>query len=53
MAAVREDRRHFYSGKRAVMIMELDEEWRKYPVLHFDLSSAKLTTAQEVKLRKK
>ena len=30
-------------------IMELEQEWKPYPVLHFDLSGAKHMTAEEVR----
>ena len=42
----------YFAGERELFeglkIMELEEEWRKYPVLHFDLSGAKHMPAKKV-----
>ena len=44
----------YFSGEKELFkglkIMALEEEWRQYPVLHFDLSGAKHMEAQEVKI---
>ena len=43
----------YFSGEKELFqglnIMPLEHEWRKYPVLHFDLSGAKHMLPQEVK----
>ena len=43
----------YFTGERKLFeglkIMELEKEWRQYPVLHFDLSGAKHLSPQEVK----
>ena len=43
----------YFAGERELFeglkIMELEEEWKQYPVLHFDLSGARHMTVLEVK----
>ena len=43
----------YFSGEHELFeglkIVELEHEWTKYPVLHFDLSGAKHMTAEQVK----
>ena len=43
----------YFTGERELFeglkIMELETEWKQYPVLHFDLSGAKHMAPQEVK----
>ena len=43
----------YFAGERELFeglkIMELEKEWKQYPVLHFDLSGAKHMAPQEVK----
>ena len=43
----------YFAGQRELFeglkIMQLEKEWRQYPVLHFDLSGAKHLLPQEVK----
>ena len=41
----------YFAGERELFeglkIMELEQEWKRYPVLHFDLSGAKHMPAEE------
>ena len=43
----------YFAGERdlfeGLKIMELEQEWKRYPVLHFDLSGAKHMPAEEVR----
>jgi hypothetical protein len=43
----------YFAGERdlfkGLKIMELEQEWKRYPVLHFDLSGAKHMLAEEVR----
>ncbi len=43
----------YFAGERELFeglkIMELEEEWKQHPVLHFDLSGAKHMTVKEVR----
>ena len=34
-------------GRRGLKVMELEKQWKKYPVLHFDMSEMRNCTALE------